>query len=350
MLLAVSTLALTRWAVRPGGQPWSVTGVPASTTPAPGPTPEFPSLAAVSPLPVSAPAPVPSPLPPPLSPAYSGVAEALQPPEPEEQAIWQRPPPPPSLLAGRLLVGLYGTPMGRGLGILGTASATATVSMTLQQAAAYQAVATGTQVIPFFHLVTTIADPHPGEDGDYNHRVATATVQLWLDVARAYGLWSVIDIQPAHGPLTVELAAVEPFLRQPNVHLAVDPEFVMSDTTWVPGAHLGYLDAAAINAVQAWLDTLARETGQRKLLVIHQFDDRMIGRKELLQRYPRVELIWDADGFGPPSPKIKDYLQYSQEPGFQYGGLKLFYDYDRPLMPPAQVLSLIPCPVFVVYQ
>lgn len=342
-LLAAAVLALTRWSAALGTL-WT----------SPVPLPDVTATPTLTPLPVAVSVlPTPTPLPPPSPmprPIYPGSPDVLKPLDPEEQAMLERIHQPPPLLRGRLLVGLYGTPLGRGLGILGTASATETVSMTLQQAAAYQAVATGTQVIPFFHLVTTIADARSGEDGDFNHRVPTATVQLWIDVARAHGLWTVIDLQAAHSPLTVELALVEPFLRQPNVHLAVDPEFVMSDTTWVPGDHLGYMDSTAINAVQAWLDALARETGQPKLLIIHQFDDRMIGHKEALQNYPLVDLIWDADGFGPPQPKIADYLQYSGEPGFQYGGFKLFYDYDQPLMTPAQVLSLKPRPVFVVYQ
>jgi len=43
-------------------------------------------------------------------------------------------------------------------------------------------------------------------------------------------------------------------------------------------------------------------------------------------------------------------VQYAGEPGFEYGGFKLFYNYDVPLMTPAQVLQMKPRPVFVVYQ
>ncbi len=254
-----------------------------------------------------------------------------------------------SPLKGRMLVGLYGTPMGRGLGILGTASPTATVTMAREQAAAYQALLTDTVVVPFFHMVTTIADAYPGGDGDYNHRVITPTIQLWIDVARAHGLLVVLDIQPAHSPLTAELAYVAPFVRQRGVHLAIDPEFMMPAGA-IPGDRLGLMDGDSINSAQMWLSERAWEAGERKLLIIHQFDDRMISGKDRLKSYRLVELIWDADGFGGPPAKIADHLQYAAEPGFEYGGFKLFYDYDTPLMTPAEVLRLDPRPVFVVYQ
>jgi hypothetical protein len=247
-------------------------------------------------------------------------------------------------------VGLYGTPGGRGLGILGRTDASHTISATLFRAAAYQVAQPDVRVIPTFHMVTTIADGYPGDDATYSHRVPTATLQLWIDAAQAHGVWSVLDLQPGHSPIADELAYVEPFLRQPTVHLALDPEFVMSDTTHIPGADLGHVTGAQLNAVQAWLNDLAVQTGERKLFVVHQFNDRMLSDKEALIDYPAVDLIWDADGFGPPFPKIEDYNQYAGEPGFEHGAFKLFYQYDLPLMTPAQVLALKPRPVFVIYQ
>ncbi|MGC9523119.1 MAG: hypothetical protein ACP5HG_14700 [Anaerolineae bacterium] len=255
-----------------------------------------------------------------------------------------------SAFDNRVWVGLYGTPGSRGLGILGTASATDTVTMTIQQAYAYQTLLPGTQVAPFFHMVTTIADAHPGPDGDYVHRVSTETIQGWIDVARAHGLFSVLDIQPGHSPIASELAYVEPFVRQPGVHLAVDPEFMMLDGVSVPGQKIGSMTGELVNVVQAWLSTQAEIAGERKVLVIHQFDDRMFSSKEQITDYPLVDLVWDADGFGGPGAKIWDYRQYAAEPGFEFGGFKLFYDYDVPLMTPQQVLELVPHPVFVIYQ
>jgi hypothetical protein len=247
-------------------------------------------------------------------------------------------------------VGLYGVPGSGGLGALGRAPARETVTRTVEQALAYQAVAPDLQIVPFFHMVTTIADPFPGADGDYVHRVTTPTVHHWIDVAQAHGLYSVVDVQPGHSPITAELAFAEGYLRRPGVHLAVDPEFVMAQEDAVPGLRIGTMTGEQVNLVQAWLNALAEQLGERKVLVIHQFEERMFTGKEVIADYPLVDLVWDADGFGGPGAKLGDYHQYAAEPGFEYGGFKLFYDYDMPLMTPEQVLGIEPRPVFVVYQ
>jgi hypothetical protein len=254
------------------------------------------------------------------------------------------------LFENRMWVGLYGTCAGPGLGILGRASATETVTMTVQQALAYQVLLTDTQVVPFFHMVTTIADPHPGADGNYVHRVLTETLGLWIDVARAHGVFSVVDVQPGYSTIAAEIAHLGPFLQQPGVHLALDPEFSMIDGVSVPGAKIGSMTGAMVNEAQALLNEYALLAGERKALIIHQFDDRMFSGKEDIVDYPNVDLVWDSDGFGGPGAKIADYNQYAAEPGFEYGGFKMFYNYDVPVMEPAAVIELVPLPAFLVYQ
>ncbi len=284
---------------------------------------------------------------------YTGIPEAFSPLDPiEMERITRhlnRTPKPASPFEGRVWVGFYGAPSGPGLGILGTSTATATVALVTEQALAYQSLLTDAVVIPFFHMVTTVADASPGLDGDYNHRMSPEIIQVWIDVAHMYGLVSVVDIQTAHSPVLTELEYVKPFLRQKDVHLAIDPEFMMQDGA-IPGQYIGFMPVETLNIAQAWLNELADSVGERKALIIHQFDNRMFSDKELIEDYPLVDLVWDSDGFGGPGAKIGDYLQYASEPGFEYGGFKLFYNYDTPVMSPAQVLGLDPRPVFVVYQ
>ncbi len=290
------------------------------------------------------------------TPRLSFVPAAFSPLDPVERTEIERPrtfdPIDRPLFSDTLWVGLYGTPGGRGLGILGRYSPTETVALAVRQALSYQILISGTgvSVTPFFHMVTTIADPFPGEDGDYVHRVSTETLDLWIDVAHRHGLVSVLDIQPGHSPLTQELSHLEPFLRRRDVHLAIDPEFLMVEEAAIPGAKIGSMSGELLNLTQSWLNDLAGAVGRRKALIVHQFDNRMFSGKDVIEDYPWVELVWDADGFGGPGAKIADYEQYATEPGFEHGGFKLFYNYDTPLMLPAQILSLEPFPVFVVYQ
>jgi hypothetical protein len=254
-----------------------------------------------------------------------------------------------SPLPGRRLVAYYGTPLGPGLGILGRNGLTTTLSLLKEQVQVYRDLDPDVQTIPIFHMVTTIADDFAGPDGDYNHRVPHEIIRRWIDGVEAAGGWAVLDVQPGRADLEEEIGQIEAFLLEPTVHLAVDPEFIVSAEE-VPGEDLGRITGPQVNRVQARVDQIGRAVGQRKILIIHQFDDRMIEQKDAILDYPFVELVWDADGFGTPGSKIRDYDQYRVEAGFEYGGFKLFYDYDDPLMTAEEVLGLEPPPSLVIYQ
>lgn len=256
---------------------------------------------------------------------------------------------PGPLLEDRRLVAFYGTPLGPGLGILGRHGISETLTLLEQQYHPYQALDPDINTLPALHMVTTIADDFPGADGDYNHRVAHDTIRPWIDAIRLRGGLSILDVQPGRGDLATELDAIEPLLREPDVHLAVDPEFIVRESQ-VPGQDLGQITGPQVNYLQSRVEDVARQTGHRKILVIHQFDDRMIENKDAVLDYPMVDLVWDADGFGGPGSKIADYNQYRLETGFEYGGFKIFYRYDVPVMTPEQVLALDPRPRLVIYQ
>jgi WD40 repeat protein len=262
----------------------------------------------------------------------------------------ERPPCPASVLPGHRLIAYYGSPMGPGLGILGRSDITTTLTQLQEQIMPYQELDPDVEYVPVFHMVTTVADAFAGGDGDYNHRVPHDAILPWVEAARAVGGWSIVDVQPAHADLDTEIDLIEPLLLEPDVHLAVDPEFMMASDDEIPGTNLGQITGPQVNWLQARMEQIARATGQRKLLVIHQFDDRMIEQKERILNYPLVDLVWDADGFGSASPKIGDYIQYSGETGFEYGGFKIFYRYDASVMTPEQVLALDPPPILVIYQ
>jgi hypothetical protein len=259
-----------------------------------------------------------------------------------------RPCPAPPL-EGRRLVAYYGTPLGPGLGVLGRDDMTTTLNLLNEQAEAYRSLDPDVETIPAFHMVTTVADPSPGDDGDYNHRVPHSLIRPWIEGVDAAGGWSILDVQPGRADLDAEWDVVEPLLLERTVHLAVDPEFIVGAGE-VPGQDLGRITGPQVNYVQARLDRVGRRIGQRKILIIHQFDDRMIQQKAMILDYPFVELVWDADGFGGPGAKIADYNQYRYEAGFEHGGFKLFYNEDEPLMTPDQVLALEPPPSVVIYQ
>lgn len=88
-----------------------------------------------------------------------------------------------------------------------------------------------------------------------------------------------------------------------------------------------------------------------KVLVIHQFETGMIQNKDMLRPVPNVEMVLHADGFGTPQQKFEKYDLLVRDEPIQYGGFKLFYDQDTPLLTPKQVLDrLEPKPAVISYQ
>jgi len=238
--------------------------------------------------------------------------------------------------------------MGSGLGILGNQARNQTLRLLRADAAAYQALSPDRLVIPGYHMVTTVANAYPPS---YRHHVELGVIEEWVASAKASGVAVILDIQPGRASLMDEFNRIRYLLYEPHVHLAFDPEFTMNEEQ-VPTVNLGQMYAGQINEIQANMNGIGYEIGLNRILILHQFADRMLPDKELIEPYPFVELVIDGDGFGPPGTKIRNYNQYAGEPGFEYGGFKLFpRDGDDPVMSPANVMSvLFPQPALIIYQ
>lgn len=247
------------------------------------------------------------------------------------------------------LITYYGHPNSPDLGILGQSSREAMIVQLGSTAAEYQALLPNRVVMPAIHFIATVANPEAGEQGHYNQQTSLGMIIDWITFSQSEGLAFILDIQPGRADIMSEFERVRPFLYLPHVHVALDPEFTMTDSQ-IPGQDLGSLHAVEINLIQASLNEIALELGLNKVLIIHQFESSMVQEKFLIQDYPFVELVFNADGFGTPQTKIIDLQQYAIEPGWEYGGLKLFFDWDAPLLTPLQVLEIQPQPAIIVYQ
>ena len=278
-------------------------------------------------------------------------------------------PPPPELirspgspspyLSQFRLIGFYGSPAGRGLGLLGNQFRNETVRMIRGVVEEYRPYSTdGRYLMPLFHMITTVAKACVPEHLPHcTTQIDTALIYDWLVTANNNNAAVTLDIQPGRAPLMDEFNRIREFLYFPHVHLAIDPEFRVNDQQ-VPNQQIGTIDADDINMIQAEMNQIALEVGVNRVLIIHQFKDSMITNKQNIINYPHVELVINGDGYGPPGPKIRNYQQYANEPGFEYGGFKMFTDqvdgrliYDVPFMLPQRVMTVLdPQPVIIMFQ
>lgn len=310
-------------------------------TPPPTFTPQPPSPP--SPTPTRTPKPTNTPSPPPT------IVTATLTLGPTPPPLLLTPGNPQPYLTTYRLVTFYGNPLGPDLGILGESPPEVMLAQLRDLAAQYQALAPDRYVLPTFHIVSTVADAHPGDYDNYSHWMSENTLDTWIAMAKAEGVAVILDIQPGYASINYEFQRIKHYLYEPHVHLALDSEFTMHDGA-IPGQTLGQLYASEINPVQEQLNQIALEIGINKVLILHQFEGLMLPNKEDIVDYPYVELVIDADGFGSPQAKIGDYLDYASGPAFEYGGFKLFFNWDNPLLLPEDLMTLEPRPAIIVYQ
>src|SRR5438034_674467 len=85
------------------------------------------------------------------------------------------------------------------------------------------------------------------------------------------------------------------FYGKPDVALGLDPEWHGTGDE-VPGQVIGSVDAADVVATGAWLDQLTAQAKlPQKLLLVHQFTEGMITRRELLRPFAHVAVVLNVD-------------------------------------------------------
>ena len=249
-------------------------------------------------------------------------------------------------LADSQIISYYGNPYTADMGILGELSPQALVDRVTSHARLYDSLNGPRGVQPALHLVYATAQIDPGPDGLYLLYVDDETLREYIDLACRNGLLIFLDMQIGHSGVESELAKLLPYLEQPHVHAALDPEWAMPSGE-VPGQSIGSLDAADVNAAQAILQTfLDQRDLPDKLLIVHQFTSDMLTRPELIEDYPRVKLVIDMDGFGPSDIKRVKYGWFAAPA--EHSAIKLFFGQDPDLMSEQEVLELDPD--VIIYQ
>ncbi|MFN2589549.1 MAG: helix-turn-helix domain-containing protein [Actinomycetota bacterium] len=244
------------------------------------------------------------------------------------------------------VVAFYGSPGTEHLGILGIGPQRAGARL-LGQIDRFKR--SRRPILPAFELIATIASSHPGEDGRYRIRQNPIVVQQYLDAARDLKALLILDVQPGRAEFMDEIRRFEGFLKEPDVGLALDPEWHVG-ANGVPGKVIGSVDAAIINRVVRYLsDIVTRYHLPQKLLIVHQFTANMVRNREDVKPTPQVAVTFDVDGVGTPDAKTGKYQEFAIDPRFHYG-IKLYFEQDTELMSPLDVLNLYPSPELIVYQ
>lgn len=235
------------------------------------------------------------------------------------------------------------------MGILGRLEDKALADGLKKQAAAYAA-ATQKHVIPAYELVTIIGQPQPGRDGRYRRRESYDVIDRMLREARTAGFKLILDVQTGHSTVLSELSYLSRYLQEPDVYLALDPEFSMGDGG-VPGQRIGMMHADEVNdAINVLEYVQDRYRLPRKVLMVHQFTMAMLPDKDKIVNSSTIDVVLVADGFGPPALKRHTYAMVLRQRALAFSGFKLFYIQDTDLLQPSQVLALTPPPSVVIYQ
>jgi hypothetical protein len=268
-------------------------------------------------------------------------------PPPESRVATVLPGGGRTLFPGRRIVAFYGTAGIPAMGVLG--SAPPDQLWPRLAATARRLSARRVRVLPTYELIAVIASAGPGPDGMYRSRVAGRTIDRYLATVRKHQGLLLLDVQPGRADFLTEVRRLERWLREPDVALALDPEWRMGPGE-VPARTIGSVTAGEVNRVSGWLDELsARHRLPQKLLLVHQFTMHMVTGKSGLQRRRNLAMVFNMDGFGGRAAKLAKYRMLAADRRFGLG-LKLFYKQDIHMFGPADVLALRPAPSVVEYQ
>jgi hypothetical protein len=273
----------------------------------------------------------------------------------DEQLAAMWPVKAPDALPGAILphtriVAYYGNPLSKRMGILGEIPPDAMLARLAKEVHAYQAIDSTTPVIPALDFIVTVAQASAGSDGKYRLRMPDTLIERVASWAtRAHALL-FLDVQIGRSTVADELVPILKYLREPTVHLALDPEFALPPGR-VPGRVIGTMDAASVNHAITVLASLVDTYHlPPKILVVHRFTRPMLRHADEIHLDPRVQVVIDMDGFGPDWMKRDSYRAYVASEPVEYTGFKLFYKNDKPLMTARDVLGLFPAPAFVMFQ
>ena len=248
------------------------------------------------------------------------------------------------------IVAYYGNPLSKGMGVLGQYPVDEMLQRLAAQTEVWRSADPATRTQCALELIAVTAQAGSGPNGLYRARMKPAVIEAVIGWARSVGCLTILDVQVGRSTVASEVDYLRPWLKLPDVHLALDPEWDMPPGI-KPGTRIGTMDAADINGAIKVLDEIVKTSSLGpKLLTVHRFRDFMVTNPTQITVPASVRLLVNMDGFGPPKTKLNSYRVAKTGMPTTLTGFKLFYKNDVPMMGPADVLPLAPIPMFINYQ
>ncbi len=262
---------------------------------------------------------------------------------------------PGSILPGKRIVAYYGNPLSKRMGALGEFQKDDMLKRLKREVDNWRKADPSLPVQPALHLIAVVAQGQPGKAGKYRMVMPDAIINQVYGWAKESNSILFIDIQTGHENIRTLLPRFEWILKNPDVHLGIDPEFNLIKSGAIPGTKIGTYDASDINYASEYLAGLVKKYHlPPKVFTVHRFTRNGVTNFRKIALRPEVQLVRNMDGWGAPWLKRDSYKDYVVAEPVEFTGFKLFYHNDTkkgdPLLTPKDVLKLNPKPIYIMYQ
>jgi hypothetical protein len=252
------------------------------------------------------------------------------------------------------IVAFYGNLYSKKMGILGELPKKEMLEKLQDEVNKWQAADSTTRVIPALHYIAVSAQGSPGKGGKHRLRMPFHQIDTIMNWAHEIKGLTILDVQVGQSTVKEELPPLETYLKLPDVHLGIDPEFSMKFGD-VPGKKIGTFNAEDVNAAVDFLANLVKKYNlPPKILIVHRFTQGMVTDYKAIKKVPEVQIVMDMDGWGSKILKRSTYLRYIFKEPVEFTGFKLFYKNDtkagNQMYTPKELLQFVPKPIYIQYQ
>lgn len=262
-----------------------------------------------------------------------------------------------ALLPFNRIVAYYGNLYSKKMGVLGEYEESIMIEKLNNEVSKWELADPETPVIPALHYIAVVAQGAPGKDGKYRLRMPDSQIEKVLKIAEKIPNAIVfLDIQNGYSDVQTEIPLLLKYLKLPNVHLGLDPEFSMKGKA-APGKIVGTMDGETdVNFAINYLDKIVKENNlPPKVLVVHRYTRNMLTNSQKITPTEDVQVVIHMDGWGGKQHKISTHKLYIYPEPVQFTGFKIFYKNDikekgTTIFEPQELLKLNPRPIYIQYQ